>query len=224
MKNKSNKSKSIELKNKYSSWKREQLNENTFFVIFTDFLTSNKLKEISGNALKLYIYLGLNSDNMNGDVWHGTEKIAKYFEKSERTIRNWFKELQESNLIYRMQLEFNGNAYTYLMPYSNVEENKSYVLKYRFNDINLRKNKDLRDYRRSIVNGVKAIFPMAEIAIGPDIFSIRLDREPSNLELRKMGYEIKSRDSRYEALAKEYLYKDKNGIRKKSIQLFRRFK
>lgn len=112
-----NKEKSIIMKNNYRYWKLDALDESGYFVIFQGFLEDDKLKKISGNALKLYIYLGINSSNFEGVIWHSNKKISKYFGKSERTIRGWMKELEDMNLIKRMRLEYNGNVFTYLQPY-----------------------------------------------------------------------------------------------------------
>lgn len=104
-------------KKNYYNWKQTGLDSNSYFLIFKGFLESNKLKNISGNALKLYIYLGMYSKNNTGEVWHSTRRIAKYFDKSERTIRTWSKELEDLHLIKKMQLEFNGVSHTYLQTY-----------------------------------------------------------------------------------------------------------
>lgn len=104
-------------KKNYNTWKKAGLQYNSYFVIFKGFIESYKLKNISGNALKLYIYLGMYAKNDTGELWHSTAKIAKYFNKSERTIRSWSKELENLHLIKRMQLEFNGISHTYLQTY-----------------------------------------------------------------------------------------------------------
>lgn len=113
----SNKDKAVIYKKNYEFWKKEGLDNYGYFIIFNGFITSNKLVNINGNALKLYIYLGMYSKNMTGEVWHSNYKIAKYFNKSERTIRNWMRELEDLNLIKRMQLEFNGESHTFLQTY-----------------------------------------------------------------------------------------------------------
>ncbi|KEI09441.1 hypothetical protein Z957_04525 [Clostridium sp. K25] len=104
-------------KKNYSTWKQTGLDNYSYFLIFKGFIESYKLKNISGNALKLYIYLGMYSKNNTGEIWHSTYTIAKYFNKSERTIRTWSKELEDMYLIKKMQLEFNGVSHTYLQPY-----------------------------------------------------------------------------------------------------------
>lgn len=105
------------MKKNYEIWKQNGLANNGYFIIFDGFLENNKLRNISGGALKLYIYLGLNAKNMTGEVWHSIPRIAKYFGKSERTINNWIAELEKLNLIKRMQMEVNGVSYTYIQPY-----------------------------------------------------------------------------------------------------------
>jgi|GEM_PF-1209245 hypothetical protein len=108
----------------YQRWKLEALDESGYFIIFQGFLEKGLLKEISGNALKLYIYLGMNSSNLEGVVWHSNERISKYFGKSERTIRLWMNELEKIDLIKRMRLNYNGNVYTYLQPYNYKWDSK----------------------------------------------------------------------------------------------------
>lgn len=112
------------MKKNYSIWKQNGLKNNGYFVIFDGFLESNKLKNINGGALKLYIYLGLNSKNMTGEVWHSIPRIATYFGKSERTINNWISDLEKLNLIKRMQKELNGVSHTYIQPYELPIKNK----------------------------------------------------------------------------------------------------
>ncbi|MDU4912867.1 helix-turn-helix domain-containing protein [Clostridium baratii] len=104
-------------KKEFNYWKREALDEAGYFIIFQGFLEEEILKNISGNALKLYLYLGINSRNSTGVVWHSNKKIAEYFNKAERTIRSWMKELEDLKLIKRMRLDYDGKVYTYLKPY-----------------------------------------------------------------------------------------------------------
>lgn len=114
----SNSKKSKYFKKNYSSWREIKRNQhNGFFIIYNDFKDKNILKNISGNALKLYIFLGINSKNDTGESWYSIESIAKYFGKSTRTISYWIEELEKFNLIKRMQLEINGPSHTYLQPY-----------------------------------------------------------------------------------------------------------
>lgn len=122
-----NKDKALLMRNKYKFWKYDALDQSAYFIIFQGFLESGKLKDISGNALKLYLYLGINSNNYEGVVWHSNKKIADYFGKSERTIRTWMKELEDIDLIKRMRLEYDGIVYTYLQPYEHSFKKESKV-------------------------------------------------------------------------------------------------
>lgn len=113
----SNKNKVKYYKQNYSIWKQYNLDETGFFIIFNTFKTKNILKNISGNALKLYIFLGIHSKNDTGELWITIDTISRYFNKTPRTISNWISELEQLNLIRRMQLEVNGPSYTCLQPY-----------------------------------------------------------------------------------------------------------
>lgn len=107
------------LEQRYSSWKASSLEKGGYFPIFSAFKEDFLLKKLSGNAVKLYLYLGLHSGNDTGKTWVSIENIAKYFGKSPRTVSNWLQELEEAELIERMQMEKNGVSYTFLRPYSN---------------------------------------------------------------------------------------------------------
>lgn len=122
LQNKSSEERFMFYRDFYRVWKHYALSQYGYFIIFQGFDESNKLKNISGNALKLYIYLGLHANNYEGVVWHSNKKIANYFNKSERTIRAWMKELEDLKLIKRIRMEFDGNVYTHLIPYEVKED------------------------------------------------------------------------------------------------------
>ncbi len=105
------------LRKDYGIWKKKAFNRFGFFPIFQPLKESFLLKKLSGNAIKLYVYLGLVSANESGETWVSIETIAKYFGKSERTISYWLKELEKSDLIERFQLEKDGVAHTFIKPY-----------------------------------------------------------------------------------------------------------
>ncbi|MBO1005917.1 helix-turn-helix domain-containing protein [Pseudogracilibacillus auburnensis] len=107
------------LEQDYSAWKSASLEKGGYFPVFNGFKEEYLLKNLSGNAIKMYLYLGLHSGNETGTTWVGIETIAKYFDKSPRTISYWLKELEEAELIVRMQMEKNGVSYTFLRPYEN---------------------------------------------------------------------------------------------------------
>ncbi|MZP28410.1 HTH domain-containing protein [Heliobacterium undosum] len=113
----SNQEKANRLCEEYKKWKTSSLELFGFFPIFVTFKETFLLRNLSGNALKLYVYLGLMSKNLTGEAWVSVETIARYFERSTRTIDNWVKELEEIGLIERMQMKPNDVAHTYLRPY-----------------------------------------------------------------------------------------------------------
>jgi len=88
-----------------------------FFPIFENFKDKLYLKNLSGGALKLYIFLGIYSKYNSGESWYSIPSIAKYFNKSERTISYWIKELTQNKLIYRKQKSINTTSTTYLLTY-----------------------------------------------------------------------------------------------------------
>lgn len=101
----------------YAKWKDELKDINKpFFAIHTDF-QYQYLKNISGGALKLYLYLGFKAKYKTGESWYSIEEISSFFEKDSRTVANWFKELQDIGLIYRAQDGFKRKATTFLRPY-----------------------------------------------------------------------------------------------------------
>lgn len=101
----------------YRKWKEKSLDVSGYFPIFQPFKEGYILKDLSGNALKLYVYLGMQAGNKTGETWVTIDTMAKYFEKSNRTISNWLEELIVHNLIVRMQLRYDEPAHTFLMPY-----------------------------------------------------------------------------------------------------------
>lgn len=146
-----NKNLANKLRENYGVWKSYSLEKENYFVIFNKF-EKEKLLNISGNGLKLYIYLGINSNTYTGEVWHSNKTIAKYFNRSERTIRSWMKELENLNLIYRMQLNFNEESHTFLQPYiyHNVIEKERYRYMIQLKQIDDRKNISLRLFEEKI--------------------------------------------------------------------------
>jgi len=101
----------------YSTWKKQNIEFNKpFFQIHTDFETTF-LKDISGGALKLYIYLGFRAKYMTGELWESIPTIASFFDKDIRTIANWFEELEKIGLVSRYQVGYKRSANTFLRPY-----------------------------------------------------------------------------------------------------------
>ena len=76
--------------------------------------------------MKLYIFFGIHSNNSTGESYYSIKQISLYFGKSERTINNWIKELEDVNLIKRYQLSYNNVAHTFLQPYdAGIPRNKN---------------------------------------------------------------------------------------------------
>lgn len=75
------------------------------------------LKDLSGGALKLFLFLGFHSKYNTGESWYTNEQVAAFFEKDPRTVANWFKELEDMGLIFREQKGFMMKANTFLKPY-----------------------------------------------------------------------------------------------------------
>lgn len=107
-----------DLRVNYNKWRYRQKKEKApFFIIYTDFLKSNKLKDINPTALKVYVYLGLHAKNDTGECWHSVETIAEYFGMDKRTINRALENLVELELIERIQKGFKRVANTFLKPY-----------------------------------------------------------------------------------------------------------
>lgn len=118
----------------YAQWKDELQEINKpFFMIPTDF-KHLFLKDISGGALKLFIFLGFHAKYQTGDTWYSASQIASFFEKDERTIANWFEELEKKGLIFREQKGYKMKANTFLRPYG-----------FRFDEIQKDGNTNNRD-------------------------------------------------------------------------------
>ena len=110
--------KSNKNKTEYEIWKKEKLNSKIgYFIIFQDLKNKDLLKKMSGSSLKLYIYLGLHTKNYSGECNVTINNISKYFNKDERTISYWIKELEDLGLIERIQFKIKEPAHTYLKPY-----------------------------------------------------------------------------------------------------------
>lgn len=106
-----------DLRRAYGIWREELQKVNKpFFAIHSDF-KHIFLKNISGGALKLYLYLGFHAKYQSGELWHTSEEISTFFNKDQRTIGSWFKELEELGLIFREQKGFRMKANTFLKPY-----------------------------------------------------------------------------------------------------------
>ena len=101
--------------NNWVNWKTfNQKSNNIFFPIFKDFEDS-ALRDISGGACKLYIFLGLKAQN-TGESWYSIQSMAEFLKVSTRTIDKWLQELEDRGLIARNRHSVSST--TYLLPYA----------------------------------------------------------------------------------------------------------
>jgi DNA-binding transcriptional regulator YhcF (GntR family) len=106
-----------ENKENYSKWRNELQDINKpFFMIPSDF-KHLFLRDISGGALKLFVFLGFHAKYQTGESWYTADQVAAFFQKDPRTVANWFKELEDLGLIFREQKGFKMKATTFLKPY-----------------------------------------------------------------------------------------------------------
>ncbi len=214
------------LKQNYATWKKSSLENKGYFIVFNEFKKSNKLKDMSGNALKLFIYLGIHSDNSTGEVWHGNKRISDYFNKSERTIRLWMQELESLNLIKRLQLEFNKESHTFLQPYYSKDlfSSEKYIYVYRLKNYNYRKEVDLTEYKDTIKPTITRYLKNTYVTVKKDYFEIMSFSPIENKELRNIGKLIKSKNPIFETFTKTYQYKKADGSIGYNHHLFERVK
>ncbi|WP_145153914.1 helix-turn-helix domain-containing protein [Paenibacillus xylanexedens] len=125
-----------------------------FFPVFTpDFSAISK--DVSGNAIKLYLFLGANSDNQAGYTLISVETMAQHFETNTRTVHNWLKELKDNKMILRVQPGFKQATFTFLLPYHNeflstVYGNKLAIMITAYNEGTEVKNVEERELLRRI--------------------------------------------------------------------------
>ena len=128
-----------QLRHEHELWKNALIEMNKpFFMIPTDF-SHLFLKDISGGALKLYLFLGFHAKYRSGESWYTNEQVGLFFEKDPRTVTKWFKELEDLGLIFRAQKGVMMKANTFLKPYgffvdeehtyfgSKIEDIESYI-------------------------------------------------------------------------------------------------
>lgn len=184
-----NKELAKKLRSTYELWKKDSLNNSGYFIIFNGFVENKKLENISGNALKLYIYLGVYANNNTGEVWHSNKTIAKYFHKSERTIRLWIQELEGLNLIRRMQLEYNGEPHVFLQPYStsNYENSNKYVYTYRLKNKEYREKIDLQIISNELEEIIEKYIKNSYVYVKKNTFTITTYSPISTSVLRNIN-------------------------------------
>lgn len=222
---KNNKQYSKALRINYENWKKDSLSNTGYFIIFKGFKDTNKLKNISGNAMKLYVYLGLNSNNLTGEVWHSNATIAKYFDKSERTIRLWMQELESLNLIKRLQINFNEESHTFLQGYSNLDsyyDSEKYAYRYRLKDLQIRKLVDLNIYEKDISRAIKVNFKKAYVQVKKEYFEISSYAPIQKVDLKNINKILLNEIPEFYAYMKKYNYLKSDGSIGEKRQLFER--
>jgi predicted Rossmann fold nucleotide-binding protein DprA/Smf involved in DNA uptake len=105
----------------YEEWRNQKREESAgFFPVFSDF--KPLLDQLTGNALKLYLFLGFHADNKTGETTVGLETIAHHFGSKMRTVQDWMHELTKVGLVARVQTGYRYKAHTFLLPYSSKEQ------------------------------------------------------------------------------------------------------
>lgn len=102
----------------HKEWRDWLKSEGTgFFPVFSeDFKTY--LTRLSGNALKLYLFLGAYVDNKTGETTLSLNAIANFFGAKLRTVQGWMQELTDEGLVQRIQTGYKNRAHTFVLPYS----------------------------------------------------------------------------------------------------------
>uniref|UniRef100_UPI000B1104B5 helix-turn-helix domain-containing protein n=1 Tax=Sulfobacillus thermosulfidooxidans TaxID=28034 RepID=UPI000B1104B5 len=99
----------------YRQWRSDLIRKEAgFFALYQDFLPL--IKELSAPALRVYLYIGMHSNNWTGESWHSLSTIAKILQMDPRTVRRALQELVERNLVARVQKTPRGRTFTYLRP------------------------------------------------------------------------------------------------------------
>lgn len=110
-----------ELREDHRRWKATRRKENSPFIqVFSDFKEEH-LRDISGGALKLYLFLSFHANSSTGECWISTEKIAAFFGNESRTVKKWIEELEHRELIKRIQVKYRRVANSFLKPYGQFK-------------------------------------------------------------------------------------------------------
>lgn len=109
-----------EYRKRHELWRAQMKAENTgFFPVFSaDF--KPYLDRLSGNALKLYLFLGFHIDNKTGECTVSLEHIAHHFGAKMRTVQGWMQELTDAKLVARVQTGYRNKSRTFFLPYGTI--------------------------------------------------------------------------------------------------------
>ncbi|HEU4963476.1 MAG TPA: helix-turn-helix domain-containing protein [Bacilli bacterium] len=106
------------LREQHQRWRKWLMGRRGFVQIYYDeFLEIVRRENVSGNAVRLYLFLAKHADWETGELRVSVQRIEGFFDCSKRTVLNWLKELEEAKLIKRIQAAPNRFAFTYLLPY-----------------------------------------------------------------------------------------------------------
>lgn len=91
---------------------KSYLNTEVGFIgLPNQLVTSGKIVELTGTAVKLYVVL-CKFANSEGKAFPGRKRLAEICGVSERSISSAVTELEESGMLYAHQILGKGNTYT----------------------------------------------------------------------------------------------------------------
>lgn len=106
-----------ELRRNFREWREHQKEDKKpFFAVYSEFKDTH-LSEISGGALKVYMFIGFHVNSFSGECWVSVETMADFFKNDKRTVKKWLQELEDRGLITRIQKGYKRIANTFLLPY-----------------------------------------------------------------------------------------------------------
>lgn len=108
----------------HTDWRAKMKSEKQgFFPVFSEAIKPH-LKDLSGSALRLFIYLGVHSDNETGEVRARitNRTMTDFFNCSERTLHKWIAELENAGLIVRLQTRFKATGKIFMLPYTQLKD------------------------------------------------------------------------------------------------------
>jgi hypothetical protein len=107
----------ILLREFHQSWRNwTKDNRKGFFPIFNPEF-QNRIRDVSGSAIKLYLFLGAHTDSQTGECMVSIKTIEKHLNASRRSVLSWFAELKRYGLIIRIQPGFKRMTHTFMVPY-----------------------------------------------------------------------------------------------------------
>ncbi len=103
------------LKSEYEKWRANaRVTKEGFFPVFKNFRSYLK-GSLSSEAIRVFLYLGLVSNNKSGEVFYPLSSIASYLDKTDEDLKDIMDELKAANLVERIKTE--EGTKTFLLPY-----------------------------------------------------------------------------------------------------------